>query len=104
MTDNFEKISDDKVNELNSRQKMRDIKKIIRSKKLNYDDVHREIGELVTNRLSKEHVAIWKKENSGDIFDGGLTVSFQTLLEYKTFADKDEEISKILDEWMEKNK
>ena len=104
MTDNFEKISDDKVNELNSRQKMRDIKKIIRSKKLNYDDVHREIGELVTNRLSKEHVAIWKKENSGDIFGGGLTVSFQTLLGYKIFADKDEEISKILDEWMEKNK
>ena len=30
----FEKISDDKVNELNSRQKMRDIKKIIRSKNL----------------------------------------------------------------------
>jgi len=104
MTDNFEKISDDEVNELNSRQKLRDVKKIIKSKKLNYDDVHREIGEIVTNRLSKEHVAIWKKENSGEIFGGALTISFQHLLQFKIFADKDEEISKILDEWIEKNK
>ena len=64
MTDNLEKISADKVNELNSRQKLRDVKKIIKSKELNYEDIHREIGELVTNRLSKEHVEIWKKENS----------------------------------------
>ena len=38
MTDNLEKISDDKVNKLNSRQKLRDVKKIIKSKELNYED------------------------------------------------------------------
>ncbi len=103
MTDNLEKISDDKVNKLNSRQKLRDVKKIIKSRELNYEDVHREIGELVTNRLSKEHVEIWKKENSS-LDAVGLTISFQNLLEFKIFADKDEEISKILDEWIEKNK
>ena len=101
MTDNYEKISDDEVNALKSKEKLRDVKRVIKSKNLDFDKTHKEIGLLVTKKLSQEHVAIWEETNH----DLALFVTgFQNFLEYKIFADKDDEISKILDQWIEKNK
>ena len=105
MTDLNAKISDEEYNSLNSNKKLREIKRIIKEKKLDFDKTHKEVGLLVVNKLSKDHVSIYDKEhkNTDDLL-GEVTLSITHFLQYKIFADKDNEISKILDEWIDKNK